>query len=71
MNLVGLRECGIRRPNYTCSAPHPPSASLMFCGGSMEGTNSRITYAIPMKPIKDPNILSMIPSPRRMDPVKM
>jgi hypothetical protein len=29
--------------DYTCSAPHPPSASLIFCGGSMEGTNSRAT----------------------------
>jgi hypothetical protein len=37
----------------------------------MEGTKSRTTYAIPMKPIKDPKTLSMIPSPRRMDPVKM
>jgi hypothetical protein len=28
---------------YTCSAPQPASASLMFDGGSIEGMNSRTT----------------------------
>lgn len=34
---------------YTCSAPHPPSASLMLAGGSIEGMNSRTTYPTPWK----------------------
>lgn len=37
-----LCVCSSMVPPQTCSAPHPPSASLMFCGGSIDGMNSRI-----------------------------
>lgn len=49
-NIAGKVQAWIRSwfalndgVGYTCSAPHPPSASLIFCGGSMEGINSRAT----------------------------
>jgi len=67
----GFESAVGRGLDYTCSAPQPPSASLMFCGGSIEGTNSRTAYAMPVKPIKDPKTFSQTASPRRIDPVKM
>jgi len=58
---IAFGSCGVARwcivrngwvgIDYTCSAPHPPSASLMFCGGSIDGMNSRTTYATPVSPI--------------------
>jgi len=45
--------------------------NLMFCGGSMEGTNSRPTYAIPTNPIMVPKTLLIVHSSRRIDPTKM
>jgi hypothetical protein len=44
---------------------------LMFAGGSMEGTNSRATYATPTRPTMEPAMMRRTPSCRRMEPTKM
>jgi hypothetical protein len=43
----------------------------MFAGGSMEGTNSRATYATPIRPINEPAMMRKILSCNRMEPTKM
>lgn len=57
--------------SYTCSAPHPPSASLMLLGGSIEGTNSSAAYTRPIMPTAEPRTTLNVLSASMIEPMKM
>ena len=66
-----IQRESVRGRVYTCSAPQPPSASRIFCGGSILGMNSSTTYTKPIIPMTVPKTMSMVLCSSRMEPQKM
>lgn len=68
--LLSSQSSLIQSSSYTCSAPHPASASLIFAGGSILGTNSSAQYARPMSATSTPGTYWNQSPPAMTQPMK-